>query len=146
MDDCEHAVPRDFSVVCLPIKADLQPLVKGQFPPELWPLILVHLRNDTPPARSRPARPALRQPHLAICMRVSKEFKHLVEPLLYTHVTLDNFTDTLTDWTSQHAERRFDLTRSLRIEYPPKGEEPTYMMLMVRCPCEDHPLWGWVGQ
>jgi hypothetical protein len=49
------------------------------------------------------------------------------------------------DWTSQHAERWFNLTRSLRIEYLPKGDEPTYVMLMVRCPCEDQPLWGSVG-
>lgn len=44
-----------------------------QFPAEIYPLILIHLRNPIPLPNSYPARSEIYQPHLAQGIRVNKE-------------------------------------------------------------------------
>ncbi|KAI9639192.1 uncharacterized protein MKK02DRAFT_29302 [Dioszegia hungarica] len=108
---------------------DLGPTHRARVSADLFPLNLPYIRNPDPILRSDPLRPSLRQPHLAVAMLVNKEFHHIAERLLYSHITIDNIIEFFASLGPDASAGRFALTRSMRVEYPEFGWEPTYTML-----------------
>ncbi|KAI9639195.1 uncharacterized protein MKK02DRAFT_39486 [Dioszegia hungarica] len=100
-----------------------------QLLPELYPLIIQFLGNPDPAPLSQAPASCSKQPHLAVAMRVNRTFYKIAERLLYTHITIDHLLMHLVDLTRFRKEGRFALTKTMRVEYPEFGLEPTYTMM-----------------
>ncbi|KAI9634986.1 uncharacterized protein MKK02DRAFT_37862 [Dioszegia hungarica] len=61
----------------------------SDLPPELWPLLISHLRNPLPPTHTAlpPPLSTLKQPHVVAAMMVSTEWYRLASSTLYSAVS-----------------------------------------------------------
>ncbi|KAI9633832.1 uncharacterized protein MKK02DRAFT_28590 [Dioszegia hungarica] len=121
-----------------PPKAKVPPKEKARrkpptqsVPSDIWHLILPYLRNPTPAPLSRPPRSQMCQPDLCSASLTCRLFAEIVNPLLYTHITTDQFALLFRDINNPTFYRRFRQTRSLLIEYMPTGEDADYGDLMA---------------